>query len=71
MAEPQVKAGETKPSPLKLFRTVFWSFFGVRRHVDNQSDLAGITPLQVVVAGVLGAVIFVTTLVLLVSFIAG
>lgn len=42
MAEPQVKAGETRPSPL-----------------------------QVVVAGVLGAVIFVTTLVLLVSFIAG
>lgn len=67
VAEPKTP----RVSPLKLFRTVFWSFFGVRRRTDNQSDLAGITPLQVVVAGVVGAAIFVTTLVLLVRFITG
>lgn len=71
MAQLPVNSTVPKTSPLKLFRTVFWSFFGVRRRTDNQADLAGITPLQVVVAGVAGAAIFVTTLVLLVSFITG
>lgn len=71
MAQRPVEPTASRASPLKLVRTVFWSFFGVRRRTDNQSDLAGITPLQVVVAGVAGAAIFVTTLVLLVRFITG
>lgn len=60
-----------KASPLRVFRTVFWSFFGVRRRADNQADLANITPVQVIVAGVFGAAIFVATLILLVRFIVG
>jgi hypothetical protein len=58
-----------KASPLRVFKAVFWSFFGVRRRADNQDDLAAITPLQVIVAGVIGAIIFVASLVTLVSFI--
>lgn len=58
-----------KRSPLRVFKTVFWSFFGVRRRADNEDDFAGVTPVQVVVAGVVGAVIFVTTLVTLVKLI--
>jgi hypothetical protein len=58
-----------KASPLRVFRTVFWSFFGVRRRADNQADLADITPVQVIIAGIIGAAIFVTTLILLVRFI--
>jgi hypothetical protein len=69
----QVESGGREPapgrSPLRVFKTVFWSFFGVRRRSDNQDDFAGITPLQVIVAGVIGAVIFVTTLITLVRFI--
>ena len=60
-----------KASPLRVFRTVFWSFFGVRRRADNQADLASITPVHVIVAGVIGAAIFVTTLIVLVRFIVG
>jgi hypothetical protein len=48
---------------------VFWSFLGVRRRTDNQDDFAGVTPVQIIVAGVIGAVIFVTTLIMLVRFI--
>jgi hypothetical protein len=59
-----------KASLLRVLRTVFWSFFGVRRRADNQDDFAGITPAQIIVAGVIGAVIFVTTLVMLARFIA-
>ena len=58
-----------KAFPLRVLRVVFWSFFGVRRRADNQADLANITPVQVIIAGIIGAAIFVTTLVLLVTFI--
>lgn len=68
-AEPEATRARTGPVSLRVLRTVFWSFFGVRRRSDNQDDFAGITPVQVIVAGVIGAVIFVTTLVLLVRFI--
>lgn len=60
-----------KASPLRVFRTVFWSFFGVRRRADNQADLANITPVQVIIAGIVGAAVFVTTLLLLVRMIVG
>ena len=59
-----------KASPLRELKTVFWSFFGVRRRSDNQDDFAGIAPVQIIIAGVIGAVIFVTTLIMLVRFIA-
>ena len=42
-----MKAGLLKP-----FKTVFWSFFGVRKRTDNQDDFAGVSPVQVVIAGV-------------------
>ena len=71
--ERQAKAGDKRsvprPPPLRIFKTVFWSFFGVRRRADNQDDFAGVTPAQIIVAGVVGAVIFVSTLVMLVRFI--
>jgi hypothetical protein len=70
MAEPAEKRPVPKSSPLRVFKTVFWSFIGVRRRTDNQDDFAGITPVQIIVAGVIGAVIFVTTLITLVRFIA-
>jgi len=38
---------------------------------DNEADLANITPVQVIIAGIIGAAIFVTTLILLVRFIVG
>jgi hypothetical protein len=68
--KPADARGGSRASPLRVVRTVLWSFFGVRRSADNQEDFAGITPVQVIVAGVIGAVIFVTTLVMLVRFIA-
>ena len=63
-AESMVRA-----SPLRVYKTVFWSFLGVRKGADNQDDLAGISPVQIVVAGVIGAIVFVISLIALVSFI--
>ena len=67
MTEPEVKTA----SPLQVAKAVFWSFFGVRRRAEHERDLAQIKPLQVVIAGLIGAAIFVLSLVLLVKFIMG
>jgi hypothetical protein len=64
MAERQGKA-----SPLALAKAVFWSFFGIRRKSDYDSDAARLTPAQVVGAGLAGAALLVTFLVLLVKFV--
>jgi len=68
-ANPEEKQPAPKASPLRVLKTVFWSFLGVRKRIDNQDDFAGVTPVQIIAAGVIGAVIFVTTLVMLVRFI--
>lgn len=59
-------ADPKKMGHLQAARAVFWSFFGVRRSKDYQSDAAHLTLTQVVVAGIIGAIMFVSTLVLLV-----
>jgi Protein of unknown function (DUF2970) len=61
-----MKAGLLRP-----FKTVFWSFFGVRKRADNQDDFAGVSPVQVLIAGIIGAAIFVGVLVTLVKIIVG
>ena len=58
-----------KATPLQVARAVFWSFFGIRKRADYEKDAVSLTLLQVVVAGIIGAVIFVLSLVMLVRYI--
>lgn len=51
---------------LKAALAVFWSFFGVRKRRDYDADSQSLTPAQVIVAGLLGALVFVLTMLLLV-----
>jgi hypothetical protein len=64
-------AVERKGSFLQTVRAVGWSFFGVRRRADLEQDVAKLNPVHVVVAGVLGAVLFVGGLVMLVRWVVG
>jgi hypothetical protein len=57
MTEPRQPS--RKATPLEVARAVFWSFLGIRK----------LTPVQVIVAGIIGAVMFVLGLVMLVRFI--
>lgn len=50
-------------------RAVFWSFLGIRRKSHYQQDAVTIKPHQVIIAGIIGAVLFVLTLVLVVRFV--
>jgi len=50
-------------------KAVASAFIGIRRRAAHEHDVVTITPLQAIVAGVIGAAIFVASLVLLVRFI--
>ena len=58
-----------KGSLLQTIQAVAWSFFGVRRSADYAQDVAKLNPVHVIIAGILGAAIFVVTLVMLVSWV--
>ena len=65
---------EAAARPLSFFQTiraVAWSFFGVRRGKDYEKDVAQLNPVHLVIAGVLGALMFVLLLVLLVQWVIG
>jgi hypothetical protein len=51
---------------LKAALAVFWSFFGVRKRRDYDSDAQSLTPVQVIIAGLIGGLVFVSTLLLVV-----
>nr|WP_198983933.1 DUF2970 domain-containing protein [Herbaspirillum sp. ASV7] len=48
-------------------KAVFWSFFGVRKRRDYESDAARLNPVHVIIAGVIGALVFVAILVVIVK----
>jgi uncharacterized membrane protein len=62
-------ARERQADPRRIARAVFWSFFGVRRMRDLESDRASITPLQAIAAGMIGTLILVTALFTLVRIV--
>jgi hypothetical protein len=62
--------GQGNAGVVQLARCVFWSFFGVRKGHDLEGDAANISPMQVIVAGLFGTVVFHLALFAVVSFIA-
>jgi Protein of unknown function (DUF2970) len=53
----------------QTMRAVVWSFFGVRKGSDYEKDLNQLNPVHVVIAGVIGAALFVVALLLLVNWV--
>lgn len=48
---------------------MFWSFLGIRKRRDYETDSVELKPLQVIVAGLIGAAVLVLGLILLVRFV--
>ena len=63
------QAAQRKGSFLQTMRAVAWSFFGVRRSSDHEKDVSQLNPVHVVIAGVIGAALFITVLLLLVNWV--
>ena len=58
-----------KAGPLDVAKAVFWSFLGIRKRAAHEKDFVTLKPVQVIVAGIIGALIFVVCLVTLVRYI--
>jgi hypothetical protein len=64
MTEPQ--APRPKKGPLGIARTVLWAFLGIRKGAAHRDDALSLKPHQIIIAGIVAALIFVSILVFLV-----
>jgi len=58
-----------KAGARQVASAVFWSFLGIRKSRDHDRDAVSITPLQVIVAGVIGAAVLVFCIILVVRLV--
>ena len=62
---------KSKPSSFMMFfismRAVLWGFLGVRKRSGQDADMASISFVHIVLAALLGTVIFMTILLLIVK----
>jgi hypothetical protein len=54
---------------LQTVKAIGWAFFGVRRGADYDNDVAKLNPVHVIIAGLIGALVFVLLLLLLVNWV--
>ena len=54
---------------IRAFKAVFWSFLGVRRGADYESDTQKLKPQAVIAAGLVSAAVFVLALFGIVKFV--
>ncbi len=66
-----VAQAQKKASPLQVAKAVFWSFLGIRKRRDYETDSVELKPHQVIIAGLIGAAILVASLILLVHLVIG
>lgn len=69
MSDGLKEAVQRKGSFAQTMKAVAWSFFGVRKSRDYEQDVAQLNPVHVIIAGVVGAVVFIGVLVLVVNWI--
>jgi len=68
MDDPE-KPARRKASFGATVKAVFWSFFGVRKRSDYEKDAQQLNPVHVIIAGLIGAALFVMALILIVKFV--
>ncbi len=58
-----------KGSFLQTMKAVAWSFFGVRKAAGLERDASEINPVHVIIAGLVGALVFIGALVMIVRWV--
>jgi hypothetical protein len=71
MTQDLKEAAKRKGSFFATLKAVFWSFFGVRKKRDYEEDAAQLNPVHVIIAGIIGALIFIATLITIVKSVVG
>ena len=69
MSDGLKQAVQRKGSFAQTVKAVAWSFFGVRKSRDHEQDVAQLNPVHVIVAGIIGAAVFIGVLLLVVNWI--
>lgn len=63
------EAAQRPASLMQTVRAVAWSFLGIRRSSGLEEDVQKLNPVHVIIGGVVGAALFVATIVLLVRWV--
>lgn len=74
MSQPGSDLRELASRPASFGQTakaVAWSFFGVRKRAAYEKDVQKLNPVHLIVAGILGAALFVGVLIVMVRWIVG
>ncbi len=53
----------------QIARAVIWSVLGIRKRSEHESDIARLTPAQAIIAGIIGAALFVLTILVVVRIV--
>ncbi len=69
MSDDLKKAAGRKASFGATMKAVFWSFFGIRKRSDFEKDAAQLNPVHLIIAGLIGALIFIGVLVTVVKLV--
>ncbi len=56
-------------TPIQVAKAVMAAFMGIRKQTDLENDAANLEPAQVIIGGIIGAMLFVGILMLLVKMI--
>jgi hypothetical protein len=62
-------SSDKNASFLYSLKAVFWSFFGLRRKSDFDTDSAKLNPLHIVIAALIGVAVFIGLLITIVKLV--
>jgi hypothetical protein len=71
MSEDMQQLAQRPLSFVQTVKAVAWSFVGLRKGAGYQQDIQKLNPVHVIVAGIIGAVLFVLSLLALVRWVVG
>ena len=75
MTEPEhpltIPPHKRKSSFLRTAKAILWSFVGLRSRGDYEKDIEQLNPVHIVIAGLIGVMVFVGSLVLLATWVVG
>lgn len=68
MAEDLRELSQRKLNFFQTLKAVLWGFFGVRKGKSYQEDIAKLNPVHLIIAAIIGTILFVVGLVLVARF---
>lgn len=71
MSQDLRQAAQRPLSFVQTVKAVAWSFVGLRKGAGHRQDISRLNPVHVIVAGVIGGLLLVLTLVLVVRWVVG